>query len=263
MLLLACIPFRDQLSQQMMRFYSGILCGHFSRLLWQSPRYLTHIFSARCRLLFQRMISLLESICALSCRRIGRENCWWYNFLPPDEAKPLQSSGHLFNRLPAKGRALLLYCSQQKANLFWKSLSISRIGVRKLKEVMVLGRNLSKCAFHRIRQACLPVTWYPRKNVFVIVVFSIVLLNQFPLVSPFVRAFLSLESHFHWDPCGSRFLWHLGNHTSTTWAGWKNFYNIRRERFQNVDAITKQCMFLLSYIDYPKCSYWPLSDITS
>lgn len=147
-----------------------------------------------------------------------------------------------------------LCCSQQKANLFWKSLSISRIGLRKLKEVMVLGRNLSKCAFHRIWQACLPVTWHLRKYVFVIVVFIIVVLNPFPVVSSFVRAFLSLGSHFHWDPCGSRFSWHLGNHTSTTWADWENFYNIRRERFQNVDAITKQCTLLLSYIDYPKCS---------
>lgn len=149
--------------------------------LWQSSRYLTHIFSARCRLLFQRRISLFVSICSLSCRRIGRENCWWYNFLSPGETKPLQSSGHILNRLPAKGRALLLHGSQQKANLFWKSLSISRIGLRKLKEVMVLGRNLSKCAFHRIRQACLPVTWHLRKYVFVIVVFIVVVLNQFPV----------------------------------------------------------------------------------
>lgn len=117
--------------------------------------------------------------------------------------------------LPKGERELLLHCSQQKANLFWKSLSISRIGLRKLKEVMVLGRNLSKSAFHRIRQTCLPGTWHLRKNVFAIVAFSVVL-NQFPLVSLLVRAFLSLESHFHWYPCDSRFSWHLGNHTSTT-----------------------------------------------
>lgn len=145
MLLLAYIPFRGQLFQQMIRFYLGILCGHCSRLLWQSPR----IFSAREGLVFQRRISLFVSVCALLCRRIGREKCWWYNFLPLGEAKPLQSSGHILNRLPAKGRALLLHCSQQKANIFWKSLSISRIGLRKLKEVMVLGKILSKCAFHR------------------------------------------------------------------------------------------------------------------
>lgn len=163
--------------------------------LWQSPRHLTHIFSARCRLLFQRRIGLFVSVCALSGRKIGRESCWWYNFLPPGEAKPLQSSGHIFNRLPAKGRALLLHCSQQKANLFWKSLSISKIGLRRLKEVMVLGRNLSMCAFHRIWQVYLPVTWHLRKNVFVIVVFSIVL-NQFPLVAPLLELFWVLRATF-------------------------------------------------------------------
>lgn len=123
-----------------------------------------HIFSvwssckltARCSLLFQRRISLFASICALSCRRIGRENCWWYSFLPLGEAKSLtvKSSGHILNRLSAKERAQLLYCSQQKASLFCKSLRISRIGLRKLKEVMVLGRNMSVYVFHKDPGEC-------------------------------------------------------------------------------------------------------------
>ena len=85
-------------------------------------------------------------------------------------------------------------------------------------------------------------------DVFVIVVVMVVALNSYPLVSPFVRALLTLESPSHWDPCGSRFSWHLRSHTSTAVSCLGKFlqYLARRERFQNVDAITKQCMVLVT-----------------
>lgn len=87
-----------------------------------------HIFSiwhsyklaARCSSLFQRRISLFASICALSCRRIGRESCWWYNSCP--QVKPnlslevqwayfeeaaCQREGSVIALFPAKSKSFL------------------------------------------------------------------------------------------------------------------------------------------------------------
>lgn len=52
------------------------------------------------------------------------------------------------------------------------------------------------------------------------VIVDVVVFNPFPLVCPFVRAFLTLESPFHGDPRGGQFSWHLKNHTTTlSWLG--------------------------------------------
>lgn len=74
----------------MIRFYSGVPGGVFPSLLCSNPSgtslkssvWSSCKLTARCCLLFQRRISLFASTCALSCRRIGRENYWWYNCLP-------------------------------------------------------------------------------------------------------------------------------------------------------------------------------------
>lgn len=80
-----------------------------------------------------------------------------------------------------------------------------------------------------------------RSNVVAVVV---VVFNPFPLVNPFVRTFLTFES----PSVGTHVV--IGSHgisetTLLPWVGWENFHNIRWERFQNVGAVTKQCMVLV------------------
>ena len=150
--------------------------------------------------------------------------------------------------LPKRGLCCCTVVSK-KVHLFWKSLRIYRIGLRKLKKVMVLGRNMSPCVFHRrprwVQPVCLPDI-YLGNNVFVIVVVTVVALNPYPLVSPFVRPFL--ESPSHGDPRGTRFSQHLESHTSTamSWLGRFPQYLAIQDRFQNVDAVTKQCIVLVT-----------------
>lgn len=110
-----------------------------------------HIFSVwrfceycQVQLTLPERISVFASICASSCGRIGRENCWWYSFLPQG-GKPLtvKSSGHILSNCLPK-RALLLHCSQQKSTSFSARASELQNLVKKV-ESDGFGRNMSPC----------------------------------------------------------------------------------------------------------------------